>query len=179
MKNVADTIQNYNTIYKNLQDVIIPNLCGMLYINDKGNWNLDSNDEIFVFYSEVDVNNFIYYEGYNGPHFFDNNCTHIVCIRLQSYDDECYNYFTLFIDANILESENWIEQLQEKYKSIFDRYHKEYTDRIYLNQQQEKEKCEKEYQEYLKLKEKFKEREMNTNENKNRMAGENLGKLVS
>ena len=35
--------------------------------------------------------------------------------------------------------------------------------------------CGREYQQYLKLK----EREMNTNENKNRMAGENLGKLVS
>lgn len=163
MNNIAETIQNYNTIYKNFQDIVAPCLCELLYINDTGNWNLNSDDEIFVFYSETDVRNFINCNRYDGPHFFNDNSTHIICIRLQSYENECYEYFTVFIDAKILEADDWIEQLQEKYKSIFTRYYAEYLNREREREDKKNKMLDKEYQQYLKLKEKFKEREMKSN----------------
>ena len=178
---IAQIIEDYNLLYKYIRDTIAPKICELLNINDLNVWNLDCDDELLVFHSENDVYEFehgIY--GYKGPHFFNENSPDIVCIRLRAVADECYEYFTVFIDATLLERSDWETLLINEYTSIFDYYFNQYLDRIEKRKEKDIQEVEKLYQRYLELKARFNEREMNIiNENKNRMAGENLGKLVS
>lgn len=159
---IAQIIEDYNLLYQNIRDTIAPKMCELLNINDLNVWNLDCNDELLVFHSENDVYEFehgIY--GYKGPHFFNKNSVDIVCIKLQASSDECYEYFTIFIDATILERPDWEILLMNEYKDIFDYYFNQYFDRIEKRKEKEAQNIEKIYQQYLKLKEHFKEREMN------------------